>query len=81
MFGEKHIDRQKTAYDLVRLLGKLAKERPHSVERSLSTLSSLADNDTGAKGAPMPTRWRSRSRTTGTAHRVSSSTRHQRTKP
>jgi len=35
IFGEKIIDRQKTAYDLVRLLGKLSKERPHAVERTI----------------------------------------------
>jgi len=35
VFGEKHIDREKTAYELVRLLGKLKRERPHMVERTV----------------------------------------------
>jgi len=35
IFGEKAIDRQQSAYDLVNLLGKLAREHPHMVEKTV----------------------------------------------
>lgn len=35
IFGEKIIDRQKTAFDLVQLLGKLAREHPGMVEKTV----------------------------------------------
>jgi len=35
IFGEKQIDREKTAYELVQWLGKLASENPHMLEKTV----------------------------------------------